>query len=115
MDAILERSIRLTVRPAACELAQYGVEYRVYVVGLGKQSPAQLKVRAIIDFSIYRNKTEVKVLEVAGYDRQYIPMRSCLVAPFTESSKRKSEKGNIRETSERVEFFSQLNENLSTN
>ncbi|GFU35557.1 hypothetical protein TNCV_4875691 [Trichonephila clavipes] len=43
------------------------------IVGLGKQSPAQLKVRAIIDLSISRYKTQVKVW---GYDRQYIPMFS---------------------------------------
>ncbi|GFW96550.1 retrovirus-related Pol polyprotein from transposon 297 [Trichonephila clavipes] len=115
IDAILKRNIRLVVRPAECELTQDGVEYRGHVVELGKWSPAQLKVRAIIDFQISRNKTEVKVLGVAGYDRQYIPICSCLVAPFTESLKRKSEKGNIRGTSERAELFRQLKENLLTN
>ncbi|GFS39598.1 hypothetical protein TNIN_450731 [Trichonephila inaurata madagascariensis] len=34
---------------------------------LGKQSPAQLKVKAIIDFSISRYKTQVKVLGLAEY------------------------------------------------
>ncbi|GFW32284.1 uncharacterized protein TNCV_674431 [Trichonephila clavipes] len=43
MDAILERNMRLAVRPAEFELAQDGVEYCGYVVGLGKQSPTQLK------------------------------------------------------------------------
>ncbi|GFU83894.1 uncharacterized protein TNCV_3852161 [Trichonephila clavipes] len=43
MDGILEGNTRSAVRPAECELAQNGVEYRGYVVGLGKQSPAQLK------------------------------------------------------------------------
>ncbi|GFU64232.1 hypothetical protein TNCV_3745991 [Trichonephila clavipes] len=47
--------MRLAVRPAKFELAQDGVEYCGYVVGLGKQSPAHLKVRAIIDFSISRD------------------------------------------------------------
>ncbi|GFU40221.1 hypothetical protein TNCV_3624501, partial [Trichonephila clavipes] len=65
--------MRLAVRPAKFELAQDGVEYCDHVVGLRKQSPAQLKARAIIDFSISRYKTQVKVL---GYDRQYIPMFS---------------------------------------
>ncbi|GFX57312.1 uncharacterized protein TNCV_3914761 [Trichonephila clavipes] len=85
MDGILERSTHLAVRPVECEPAQDGVEYRCHVVGLGKRSPAQLKVRALIEFPISWNKTEVKVLGVAGYDRQYIPMCSCLVSPFTES------------------------------
>ncbi|GFT02532.1 hypothetical protein TNCV_1487491 [Trichonephila clavipes] len=43
MDAILERNMRLEVRPAEFELAQDGVEYCSHVVGLGKKSPAQLK------------------------------------------------------------------------
>ncbi|GFY59779.1 uncharacterized protein TNIN_353041 [Trichonephila inaurata madagascariensis] len=39
----LEGNTRLAVRPAERELAQDGVEYRGHVVGLGKQSSAQLK------------------------------------------------------------------------
>ncbi|GFV70634.1 uncharacterized protein TNCV_3842151 [Trichonephila clavipes] len=65
MDGILELNTHLAVRPAEFELAQDGVEYCSPVVGLGKMSPAQLKVRAIIDFSISRYKTQVKVW---GYD-----------------------------------------------
>ncbi|GFY64999.1 uncharacterized protein TNIN_283461 [Trichonephila inaurata madagascariensis] len=84
MDGTLERNTHLAVRPAKCELVQGGIEYRGPVVGLGKQSPAQLKVRAIIDFSISRYKTQVKVLGLAGYDRQYIPMFSRLVTPMTD-------------------------------
>ncbi|GFV56477.1 uncharacterized protein TNCV_2209431 [Trichonephila clavipes] len=36
MDEILERNMRLAVRPAEFELAQDGVEYCGHVVGLGK-------------------------------------------------------------------------------
>ncbi|GFY48534.1 uncharacterized protein TNIN_498271 [Trichonephila inaurata madagascariensis] len=111
----LEGNTRLAVRPAECELVQDGVEYRGHVVGLGKQSSAQLKVRAIIDLSISRYKTQVKVLGLAEYYRQYIPMFSCLVTPVTETLKRKSKKGDIKWTSECPEFFRQLEENLSTN
>ncbi|GFV33847.1 uncharacterized protein TNCV_1820341 [Trichonephila clavipes] len=81
-DGILELNTHLAVRPAEFELAQNGVEYCGHVMGLGKQSPAQLKIRAIIDFSIAWYKTQVKVL---GYDRQYIPMFSRLVTPVTET------------------------------
>ncbi|GFX14083.1 uncharacterized protein TNCV_612881 [Trichonephila clavipes] len=58
MDGILELNTHLAVRPAEFELAQDGVEYCSHVVGLGKQSPAQLKVRAIIDFSIPRGPSK---------------------------------------------------------
>ncbi|GFU11313.1 retrovirus-related Pol polyprotein from transposon 17.6 [Trichonephila clavipes] len=115
MDAILERNTRLAVRPAECELAQNGVEYRGHIVGSGKRSPAKLKVWAIIDFSISRYKTQVKVLGLERYDRQYIPMFSRLVTPVTETLKRKSKKRDIKWTSECPEFFRQLEENLSTN
>ncbi|GFU49234.1 hypothetical protein TNCV_2675251 [Trichonephila clavipes] len=86
MDGKLELNTYLAVRPAEFELAQDGVEYCGHVVGLGKQFRAQLKVRAIIDFSISRYKTQVKVL---GYDRQYIPMFSRYrnVACFVTSSR----------------------------
>ncbi|GFT29840.1 retrovirus-related Pol polyprotein from transposon 17.6 [Trichonephila clavipes] len=96
MDGILELNTHLAVRPAEFELAQDGVEYCSHVVGLGKQSPVQLKVRAIIDFSISRYKTQIKVW---GYDRQYIPMFSRLVTLVTETLKRKSKKGDIKWTS----------------
>ncbi|GFW53212.1 retrovirus-related Pol polyprotein from transposon 17.6 [Trichonephila clavipes] len=112
MDGILELNTHLAVRPTEFELAQDGVEYCSHVVGLGKKSPAQLKVRAIIDFSISRYKTQVKVWE---YDRQYIPMFSRLVTPVTEMLKRKSKKGDIKWTSECPELFRQLEGNLSTN
>ncbi|GFS69549.1 retrovirus-related Pol polyprotein from transposon 17.6 [Trichonephila clavipes] len=112
MDGILELNTHLAVRPAEFELAQDGVEYCSHVVGLGKQSPAQLKVRAIIDFSISRYKTQVKVW---GYDRQYIPMFFRSVTPVTETLKRKSKKGDIKWTFECPEFFRQLEGNLSTN
>ncbi|GFY13900.1 retrovirus-related Pol polyprotein from transposon 17.6 [Trichonephila clavipes] len=112
MDGILELNTHLAVRLAKFELAQDDVEYCDHVVGLGKQSPAQLKARTMIDFSILRYKTQVKVL---GYERQYIPLFSRLVTPVTETLKRKSKKGDIKWTSECPEFFRQLEGNLSTN
>ncbi|GFU49295.1 uncharacterized protein TNCV_4122061 [Trichonephila clavipes] len=58
MDGILELNTHLAVRLAKFELAQDDVEYCGHVVGLGKQSPAQLKARTMIDFSILRYKTQ---------------------------------------------------------
>ncbi|GFV48104.1 uncharacterized protein TNCV_3027871 [Trichonephila clavipes] len=65
MDGILELNTHLAVRLAKFELAQDDVEYCGHVVGLGKQSPAQLKTRTIIDFSILRYKTQVKVWDMS--------------------------------------------------
>ncbi|GFU36010.1 uncharacterized protein TNCV_4191201 [Trichonephila clavipes] len=83
MDGILELNTHLAVRLAKFELAQDDVEYCGHVVGLGKQSPAQLKARTMIYFSILRYKTQVKVL---GYERQYIPMFSRLAVNFVTST-----------------------------
>ncbi|GFY45490.1 retrovirus-related Pol polyprotein from transposon 17.6 [Trichonephila inaurata madagascariensis] len=116
MDRILKQNTCLAVRPAECELAQDGVEYCGPVVGLGKRSPAQLKVQTVLDFPVPRTKTQVRAfLGIAGYYRQYIPMFLSLAAPLTELLKGKSKKGYINWTSECQESFVQLKEKLSTN
>ncbi|GFX60449.1 retrovirus-related Pol polyprotein from transposon 297 [Trichonephila clavipes] len=84
-----------------------------HVVGLGKRSPAQLKVQTILDFPVPRTKTQVRAF--LGYYRQYIPMFSSLATPLRELLKGKSQKGYINWTSECQESFVQLKEKLSTN
>ncbi|GFS80803.1 retrovirus-related Pol polyprotein from transposon 17.6 [Trichonephila clavipes] len=118
IDKVLERirDARLTIKPAKCKFAQDSVQYLGHVVGLGKRSPAQLKVQTILDFPVPRTKTQVRAfLGIAGYYRQYIPMFSSLAAPLTELLKGKSKKGYINWTSECQESFVQLKEKLSTN
>ncbi|GFU02277.1 retrovirus-related Pol polyprotein from transposon 297 [Trichonephila clavipes] len=118
IDKILER-IRdawLTIKPAKCKFAQDSVKYFGHVVGLGKRSPAQLKVQTILDFPVPRSKSQVRAfLGIAGYYRQYIPMFSSSAAPLTELLKGKSKKGYINWTSECQESFVKLKEKLSTN
>ncbi|GFV23956.1 retrovirus-related Pol polyprotein from transposon 297 [Trichonephila clavipes] len=118
IDKVLERirDARLTIKPAKCKFAQDSVKYLGHVVGLGKRSPAHLKVQRILDFPVPRTKTQVRAfLGIAGYYRQYIPMFSSLAAPLTELLKGKSKKGYINWTSECQESFVQLKEKLSTN
>ncbi|GFX90040.1 hypothetical protein TNCV_887381 [Trichonephila clavipes] len=43
--------------PVECEPVQDGIEYHGHIVGLGKRSPAQLKVSSIMDFSISRKSS----------------------------------------------------------
>ncbi|GFX05440.1 hypothetical protein TNCV_1007621 [Trichonephila clavipes] len=118
IDKVLERirDARLTIKPAKCKFAQDSVKYLGHVVGLGKRSPAQLKVQTILDFPVPRTKTQVRAfLGIAGYYRQYIPMFSSSAAPLTELLKGKSKKGYINWTSECQESFVKLKEKLSTN
>ncbi|GFY64438.1 retrovirus-related Pol polyprotein from transposon 17.6 [Trichonephila inaurata madagascariensis] len=113
IDKVLERiqNAHLTIKPAKCKFAQDSVKYLGHVVGLGKRSPAQLKIQTIIDFPVPRTKTQVRAfLGIAGYYRQYIPMFSSLAAPLTELLKGKSKKGYIDWTSECQESFVQLKE-----
>ncbi|GFX45734.1 transposon Tf2-6 polyprotein [Trichonephila clavipes] len=60
IDKVLERirDARLTIKPAKCKFAQDSVKYLGHVVGLGKRSPAQLKVQTILDFPVPRTKTQ---------------------------------------------------------
>ncbi|GFV35946.1 hypothetical protein TNCV_2867041 [Trichonephila clavipes] len=118
IDKVLERirDVRSTIKPEKCKSAQDSVKYLGHVVGLGKRSPAQLKVQTILDFPVPRTKIQVRAfLGIAGYYRQYIPMFSSLAAPLTELLKGKSKKGYINWTSECQESFVQLKEKLSTN
>ncbi|GFY52475.1 retrovirus-related Pol polyprotein from transposon 297 [Trichonephila inaurata madagascariensis] len=117
IDKVLERiqNARLTIKPAKCKFAQDSIKYLGHIVGLGKRSPAQLKVQRILDFPVPRTKTQVRdFLRVAGYYRQYIPIFSSLAALLTELLKEKSKKGYINWTSECQESFVQLKEKLST-
>ncbi|GFT15618.1 hypothetical protein TNCV_4985531 [Trichonephila clavipes] len=60
IDKVLERirDARLTIKLAKCKFAQDSVKYLGHVVGLGKRSPAQLKVQTILDFPVPRTKTQ---------------------------------------------------------
>ncbi|GFY50919.1 hypothetical protein TNIN_466391 [Trichonephila inaurata madagascariensis] len=118
IDKVLEliQNARLTIKPAKCKFAQDSVKYLGHVVGLGKRSPAQLKVQTILDFPVSRSKTQVRAfLGIVGYYRQYIPTFLSLAAPLTELLKGKSKKGYINWTSECQESFVQLKEKLLTN
>ncbi|GFQ86567.1 retrovirus-related Pol polyprotein from transposon 412 [Trichonephila clavata] len=73
----------LTIELVKSKFVQDSVPYIGPVVRLERRSLAQLKFITIKICPIERNKTQVKGLGVAGCDRQYISMFSCLVAPST--------------------------------
>ncbi|GFW56878.1 transposon Tf2-9 polyprotein [Trichonephila clavipes] len=79
IDKVLERiqKARFTIKPAKCKFAQDSAKYLGYAVGLGKRSPAQLKVQTILDFPVSRTKTQEKlstnpVLYAPDFKRQFI-------------------------------------------
>ncbi|GFT15237.1 transposon Ty3-I Gag-Pol polyprotein [Trichonephila clavipes] len=74
IDKVLERirDARLTIKLAKCKFAQDSVKYLGHVVGLGKRSPAQLKVQTILDFSSSKGlKPRGKGVELLNVSRKW--------------------------------------------
>ena len=64
----------LTANVSKCQWAQTQVEFLGHVVGKGKVSPADLKVKAVEDFQMPRTKKGVRqFLGLTGYYRRFIP------------------------------------------
>ncbi|GFR08143.1 hypothetical protein TNCT_297441 [Trichonephila clavata] len=78
---------------ANCKFAQDSVIYRGPVVGLGKGSPAKLKVETKVDVQNSRTQNRVSVLGTAECNRKPTPMLSSLAAPLTDLLEGKSKKG----------------------
>ncbi|GBM13043.1 Transposon Ty3-I Gag-Pol polyprotein [Araneus ventricosus] len=62
LQDVLERIKRakLTIKPPKCKFAQDEVQYLGHIVGHGKRSPAELKVKAVQNFPIPTTKTEIR-------------------------------------------------------
>ena len=76
IDVVLGRlkQAGLTAKVAKCQWAQTRVEFLGHIVGKGKVSPAELKVKAVADFQLPRTKKGVRqFLGLTGYYRRFIP------------------------------------------
>lgn len=105
---------KLTIKPSKCKFAQEQVQYLGHIVGRGKRSPTELKVKAIQDFPLPTTKTEIRAfLGLAGYYRQYIPMFSVVTAPLTDLLKGRNKKGKIELDEESVRAVALLKEMLT--
>ena len=64
----------LTANVKKCQWGQTQVEFLGHVVGSGKVSPAELKVKAVRDFQMPQTKKSVRqFLGLTGYYRRFIP------------------------------------------
>ncbi|GBL64615.1 Retrovirus-related Pol polyprotein from transposon 297, partial [Araneus ventricosus] len=116
LQDVLERIKRakLTIKPPKCKFAQDEVQYLGHIVGHGKRSPAELKVKAIQNFPIPTTKTEIRAfLGLAGYYRQYIPMFSVITAPLTDLLKGRNKKGKIEWNEECTKAIELLKDKLT--
>ncbi|GFW63397.1 uncharacterized protein TNCV_400631 [Trichonephila clavipes] len=92
MDGILELNTHLAVRPGEFELVQDGVEYCSHVVGLGKQSPAQLKDMRRTGFEgpDWRQKAKMRSASL------YLPL-STYLRQFSEENENHLKESHERE------------------
>ncbi|GBN95052.1 Retrovirus-related Pol polyprotein from transposon 17.6 [Araneus ventricosus] len=117
LQDVLERIKRakLTIKPPKCKFAQDQVQYLGHIVGHGKRSPAELKVKAVQNFPIPTTKTEIRAfLGLAGYYRQYIPMFSVITAPLTDLLKGRNKKGKIEWNEECTKAIELLKDKLTS-
>ena len=76
IDVILSRlkEAGLTAKASKCQWGQTQVEFLGHLVGLGRVSPAKLKVSAVADFQFPTTKKGVRqFLGLTGYYRRFIP------------------------------------------
>ncbi|GFR23092.1 retrovirus-related Pol polyprotein from transposon 297 [Trichonephila clavata] len=98
------------------KFVQDSVAYLGPVVGLGKCSPAKLKVETKVDVQNSRTKIQVGgFLGAAEYNRKPIPMLSSLAAVLTELLEGNSKKGYSKGIVKCRESFRQWKKELLTN
>lgn len=88
---VLERlkKARLTVRLCKCFFACPEVEYLGHTVGVGRMSPRQAKVKALLDAPPPVDRKSLKsFLGMVGFYQRYVPHYGDLTAPLTDLLKK---------------------------
>ncbi|GBM76869.1 Retrovirus-related Pol polyprotein from transposon 297 [Araneus ventricosus] len=89
----------LTIKPIKCKFAEDRVKYLGHIVGRGIRTLNEVKVKAVLDFTVLTTKSQVRAfLVLAGYYNHYIPMFSSVIASLTETLKGKLRQGKINWT-----------------
>ena len=102
------RQAGLTVNVAKCQWGQTDCEFLGHIVGKGKVSPADLKVKAVQDFVFPRTKRQVRqFLGLTGYYRRFIPNYSEHAYNLTEAT-RKLAPDRVKQTSALLAEFNYL-------
>ena len=90
VDIILKRlaEAKQKVKLMKCKFAQNIVKYLGHVVGRGRRTPAEAKIRAIIDLPEPKIKTEIRRnLGMIGYYSKHIKGYAIVVEPLTTAVK----------------------------
>ena len=118
VEIVLEKlaEAKLRIKPAKCKFAQKCVKYLGHLVGGGYRTPAEAKIKAVLDFPIPKTKTDIrKILGTIGYYSRYIRNYSTLVEPLTRALKGKNKKEAIEWTEEMGEAFEAIKRKLTEN
>ncbi|KAF8768441.1 Retrovirus-related Pol polyprotein like [Argiope bruennichi] len=116
VDEVLKRigAANLTVKPSKCQLAQSRTKYLGHMVGDGVRTPAEAKIKAVIDFPTPKTKTQIRAfLGLAGYYAHYVEKFSVIAAPLTNALKGRMTKEQIRWTPECEQAFQELKMSLT--
>ncbi|GBM97602.1 Retrovirus-related Pol polyprotein from transposon 297 [Araneus ventricosus] len=118
VDEVLKRiyDANLTIKPSKCKFAQNRTKYLGHVVGSGVRTPAEAKIKAILDFPTPTSKTQIRAfLGLAGYYAHYVKNFSVIAAPLTNVLKGKVKRENIIWTKECNQAFEELKRRLTQN
>ncbi|XP_055951586.1 uncharacterized protein LOC129987653 [Argiope bruennichi] len=116
VDEVLKRigAANLTVKPSKCQLAQSRTKYLGHMVGDGVRTPAEAKIKAVIDFPTPKTKTQIRAfLGLAGYYAHYVEKFSVIATPLTNALKGRMTKEQIRWTPECEQAFQELKMSLT--
>ena len=98
IETLLEKlaEAKLRIKTAKCKFTQKCVKYLGHLVRGGCRTPAEAKIKAVLDFPIRKTKTDSrKILETMGYYSRYIRDYSTLVEPLMRALKGKNRKEAI--------------------
>ena len=83
------REANLSARPSKCSLGQSKVAFLAHMVGQGKVSPTQDKVKAILSYPRPQTKKQVRsFLGTVGFYRKFIPNFSQRASVLTDLTKK---------------------------
>ncbi|GBM31235.1 Transposon Ty3-I Gag-Pol polyprotein [Araneus ventricosus] len=111
VDEVLKRigDTNLTIKPSKCKFAQTRTKYLGHVVGSGVRTPAEAKIKAILDFPTPTSKTQIRAfLGLARYYAHYVKNFSVIAAPLTNVLKGKVKRESIIWTKECNQAFEEL-------
>ncbi|GBN93928.1 Retrovirus-related Pol polyprotein from transposon 17.6 [Araneus ventricosus] len=116
VDEVLKRigNAQLTIKPSKCKFVQNQTKYLGHIVGGRVRSPAEAKIKAVMDFPTPTTKTQIRAfLGLAGYYAHYVKNLSLIAAQLTQLLKGKVKKERVNWTKECNQAFTEFKNRLT--